>query len=450
MGLQRILIFLFLNFPAFWGWGQDLAYNDNSDVPYAKAYDMAYDGDYKSASASLAEIVTRNPQNMQALTLLARTYSWSGQYDKARALFNKVIAAERNKRDVWIAAVKNELYAKNSHTALGLANKALSFVEGDGELERLREIALTSIKSQNYSELNWSDVKTTLKSSTALVPKKVVKANDKNIQKENVEKIAVEPVSGETAKAKEAEKAPKNRLAIANSFTIFDQRYDPMVFSSISLRRQTLAGSIIPRINYSNRLGQHGVQYDMDFYPKFSKRFYAYMNYGFSNSPIYPKHNLGGDLYANLPGSFEFSAGGRFISFATRDVTVVTNSFGHYRGNYYFSLRSFITPQPNNLTRVSGSLLVRKYLKDGENFYGVNFGMGYAPELRQLVSGGELLAETLLYIESQRLSFEYQFTPKKSPNIYRTNMGLTRQELAFDSGNFFWSVSAGLTYQVKF
>ncbi len=76
--------------------------------------------------------------------------------------------------------------------------------------------------------------------------------------------------------------------------------------------------------------------------------------------------------------------------------------------------------------------------------------MGFSPELRQLFGGDELLAETLLYVESQRLSLAYQFTPRKSPNIYKTNLSIRRQELAFDSGSFFWAVSAGLTYNVKF
>jgi YaiO family outer membrane protein len=188
----------------------------------------------------------------------------------------------------------------------------------------------------------------------------------------------------------------------------------------------------------------------LDFYPKFSKRFYAYINYGYSNASIYPNHKLGGDLYVNLPGAFEFSAGGRYISFETKNVSVLTNSLGHYRGNYYFSLRSYITPKPDKLTRVSGNILVRKYLKDAENYFGVNFGMGYSPELRQLTAGNELLAETFLYVESQRLSVEYQFTGRKNPNIYKVNMGARRQELAFASGNFFWGISAGLTYQSKF
>jgi len=67
-----------------------------------------------------------------------------------------------------------------------------------------------------------------------------------------------------------------------------------------------------------------------------------------------------------------------------------------------------------------------------------------------LISEDELLAETLLYVESQRLSFEYQFTGKNNANSYRANMSAARQEFAFAAGTYFWGISAGLTYQVKF
>ena len=140
----------------------------------------------------------------------------------------------------------------------------------------------------------------------------------------------------------------------------------------------------------------------------------------------------------------EFSAGGRYISLDTRDVTMITNSLGHYRGNYYFSLRSNLVPTDDDLIQFSGNLLIRKYLKDADNFLSFNVGMGYSPELRQLVSGDELLAETLLYIESQRMSFQYQFTGKQNPNVYSASVGVARRELSFQAGSFIWSVSAGL------
>ena len=434
---------LFFGFLCFFGRGQDLAYNEASETAYTTAHNLAYEGNHRPAKDILLEILSKNPENLEARVLLASTYSWSGQYDKARDEFNAVTSQERTNSAVWISAIKNELYAKQNATALGLANKALMYLKNNTEVERLLQISMVKIQNKTHTELAWYNTKSPLNSLISSKKKSKGKATP-NAKKE----VALE--ESNQAKTPVAKEEQKNRLAIRNAFTVFDQRYEPVVYSSISFRRQTQAGSIIPRINYSNRNNQNGIQYDIDFYPKFSKRFYAYLNYGYSKATIYPNHKMGGDLYVNLPGAFEFSAGGRHIRFPTRNISVITNSLGHYRGNYYFSLRSYITPKPSNLTSISGNLLIRKYLKDAENFFGINVGMGYSPELRQLISGDELLAETLLFVESQRLSLEYQFTGKKNPNAYRANMSVARQELAFDSGSFFWGISAGLTYQVNF
>jgi len=443
MIIRKIHIVLFFALLCFFGRSQDVAYNEAYESSYTEAYRLAYDGKHKPAKEILTQLVSKNETNIEAQILLARTYSWSGQYEKARNEFNKITSQETGNSAIWISAIKNELYGKQNATALGLANKALFYVQSNPQIERLRKIAIARIENRSYPELGWHNTTSTL--TTKLTSKKkTVKSIKTEVDDEITDKNSNE------AKTPVAKEKLKNRVAIRNAFTVFDQRYDPAIFSSISLKRQTLAGSLIPRINYSNRNGKNGVQYDIDFYPKFSKRFYAYLNYGYSNSPIYPNHKAGGDLYVNLPGAMEFSAGGRYITFPTRNVTVISNSIGHYRGNYYFSLRSYVRPKEDDLIGVSGNLLVRKYLKDAENFFGINVGMGYSPELRQLISGDELLAETLLYVESQRLSLEYQFTGKKNPNAYRANMGVTRQEFAFAAGKYFWGISAGLTYQVKF
>ncbi|MCP4977764.1 MAG: YaiO family outer membrane beta-barrel protein [Maribacter sp.] len=449
MALKHTYCLLIFGLLFFWGSAQDLAYGDTQETPYVKAYKQASHGNHSSATELLIQILVKNPDNLKARSLLASTYSWNGEYDKARSEFNTITSIERNNRDMWISAIKNELYAKQDATALGLANKALVYLKSDSEVDRLKKIATDRIKNKEYPELAWYNQESSLTTAKASKAKNANKAipKKKDDKIDNEEEEMEDPIVRKTPVYKEIQ---NNRVAINNSFTIFDQRYDPMVYSSISFKRQTLAGSIIPRINYSNRLGKHGLQYDLDFYPKFSKRLYAYLNYGYSTSSIYPSHKVGGDLYANLPGAIEFSAGGRLIKTLTQTISVVTNSLGYYKGNYYFSLRSYITPRPDNLTRFSGNLLVRKYLKDADNYMGVNIGMGISPELRQLTSEGNLLAETYLYIESQRLRFEYQFTGKNPLNIYRANLGVARQELAFDSGNFFYGVSAGLTYQVKF
>ena len=436
---KRISFFLLFGLLTLLGRGQDLAYNDSKEVSYEKAFGLAYEGDHNSAQKMLVKVLDSKPNHNEARSLLASTYSWSTKYNKARNEFNKITSKDRSNRTAWISSVKNELYAKNGATALGLANKALLYIKNDAEILRLRDQALEAIKNKKYSKYKEdSDI---VKKGT----KSTAKAKAKKKQKGT--KVASE----EESKKETKKDGELNRISVRNAYTVYDQRYDPIVSTSVSYKRKTLAGSIIPKINYTNRLNKHGLQYDLDFYPKFSKRLYGFLNYGYSEATIFPNHKFAADLYINLPKAIEFSAGMRYLDYRSRKVTVISNSLGHYRGNYYFSLRSYITPLPNRLTRVSGNLLVRKYLRDGDNYFGATFGMGYSPKLLQLLDGDELLAETLLYIESQRLSFAYQFTRRKSKqNVYRTNLGIARRELTSDTGNFFWAVSAGLTVQVKF
>jgi YaiO family outer membrane protein len=344
--------------------------------------------------------------------LLASTYSWDGKYDKARAHFNKITSSDKKNKEAWVAAIKNEIYAKEYYLALGLANKAIGQLNGDEHLEKLRAEILKHTPGSAES-----------------MP---------------------EPLETDFEKFFVEDKVYKNRIAIANSYEIFDIVFDPMIYSSLEFKRETKFGSLIPRINFANRFQTNGIQYELDAYPKFSEKFYAYTNYAFSDSEVFPNHRAGAELYANLPKSMEVSAGVRYMDFRVTQVNLITASVGVYKGNYYLSARPYINPAKDRPVGISGTLLGRKYLKDGENYFGIMAGYGFNPDVRQLRSGNILLAETILYLESQFLGLEYQFSGKKQPHLYRANLGVTRQELAFESGNFYWSMSAGFVYHVKF
>ncbi|WP_282179852.1 YaiO family outer membrane beta-barrel protein [Maribacter stanieri] len=427
-----ILLVLFAGI--YQGTGQDT--DDNFDTAYA----LAYEGKTNTAHNMLYVLVNKPATDVETSLLWASTLSWRGDYDLARSSFNTILSKTKNNREAWISAIKNELYAKNYATALGLSNKASVYIENDEEIMRLKAIATDGVNGLSYTEDGWYNVDSAVKTKL-VVAKKQKSTVAKSIEDKNEELERKTPVTEEKL---------KNSVMVNSSVTFYDQRFDPITTSSIAFKRQTPYGSIIPRINNSNRVGKNGIQLDIDLYPKIAKGFYAYVNYGYSESDLYPNHKVGGDIYYNHKSGFEFSGGGRLINFATRDVKSITNSLGYYKGNYYFSLRSYITPESNNLTNVSGNLLVRKYLKDAENYMGFNVGYGFSPELRQFTSGDQLLAETLLYIESQRLSFEYQFTSKNNLSAYRTNVGVLRQEQSFDPGSYFYSISAGLTYEFNF
>ncbi|WP_422080243.1 YaiO family outer membrane beta-barrel protein [Ulvibacterium sp.] len=388
-----------------------MAYNGNPDTSFFTARDLAFGGNGPVARDTLRHILTKFPNYTDVRNLLAKTYSWDKKYDEARKEFNKITSVERKNKEVWVAAIKNELYAKEFHIALGLANKALIYLSNDPDLEALRGQALKDL----------SESKTNIES------------NGTKIREETSEKTTF-----------------TNTFGISNAFEVFDIAYEPMMYTSLEYQRETKAGKIIPRLNYGNRFEIQGLQYELDFYPKFSERFYGYLNYGISRSVIFPNHRVGAEVFVNWPKNMEISLGTRYLDFDNVRAHIITASAALYQGNYYFSIRPYFLPDINKGTGLSGTLSARRYFRDKANYLGITIGMGYSPELRQLQDGDELLAETVLYIESQQAMLEYRFSGKKTPNLYRANLGLGRQELVFESGRFFWVVSAGITYQVMF
>ncbi|WP_229732441.1 YaiO family outer membrane beta-barrel protein [Muriicola marianensis] len=368
-----------------------------------RAMALAGDGKREEARDTLRNILAHYPEYTDVKNLLAKTFSWDGDYEEARKHFNRITSAEKSNKEVWEAAIRNEMYAQNKHTALGLANKALIYLPEDADIIELRNRILES----------WDGNGTT---ST---------------------------VATET----ETPAIDRNFVALFSSADVFDVVFDPMYYSGVEFNLVTGLGKILPRINYSNRFGIDGIQYEIDLYPKFSKSVYAYLNYGYSRSEIYPEHRVGGDLYVNLPKGVETSLGVRYLSFTDSDVTIFTGSAGFYKGNYYFSLRPYLTPRNNSTLGISGVLTARRYLKDANNYIGLNAGMGFMPEFRQFRANSVLIAETQLYVESQQLVMEYQFSFKSNPSLYRAQLGLTRQEFVFAPDNYFWAITAGLRYQ---
>ena len=106
MGNKKTYTSLLLILFGYLAWGQDFAYNDMDETEYTDAHHLAYEGDHRSAKKILLSVLAKNSDNVQARSLLASTYSWAGQYDKARTEFNKATSKKRNDRDIWIAAIK--------------------------------------------------------------------------------------------------------------------------------------------------------------------------------------------------------------------------------------------------------------------------------------------------------------------------------------------------------
>jgi len=409
--MERFLLLLLLLIPMILFGQEEIFTVTDPDKAYTRAREMAFEGNYEGARPILLDILVEYPEYSDVRNLLAKTYSWEGKYREARIHFNQITLTDKTNLEVWIADINNELYDANEIVAFSKVTKALEHLPGEPEL--------ISLKKKINARL--------LKQSKAV----------------QEEAVALKGPNREAGNF-------KHTLGLISNVDIFDQVFDAQYLFGVEYQHQTKIGKVIPRISHASRFQQTGLQYEVDAYPQIDKKNYFYLNYGYSASGIFPRHRAGAEIYKMMSKTMQMSAGLRYIDFRESAVTMFTASVGLYSGNYYFSARPYLTPRNNNPMGYAGSVLARKYGKTGDNYVGLTLSLGVSPESQQLFAGETLLSESLLYVESQQILMEYQFTGKSVANLYKASLGLTRQEFVSQPGEFFLAMTVGFRYNTRF
>jgi YaiO family outer membrane protein len=171
------------------------------------------------------------------------------------------------------------------------------------------------------------------------------------------------------------------RVDAGYQLTVFDKDADPWHYVSTWVERREPRYSLIGRVNYAHRFQESSWQFEADAYPLFSRRFYAYLNLGYSPSEAFPKWRAGGELFANLPKAWEASAGFRYLLFDNDEVGMLSGSVGKYYGNYWTSLRPYAVLDDGTVSW-SLMLMTRKYYVDADNYVGFMVSYGDAPDER--------------------------------------------------------------------
>lgn len=377
----------------------------NADSTFFNARMIAFSGERAIARDSLKKILQKYPEYLDVEVFYAKTLSWDGRYDEARDLFNKLTSGEKHNRELWLASIKNELYAERYSLVLGLSNKALQYFPDDAKINEL--------------------------------------------QRDAAKKVQGEYEIYEVLKKENSAQAVKNSIAMSSEVQAFDKYIDPFFKSSLQYKRNTKIGAVIPRVNYVERFNLKGVQYELDMYPRISKKLHGYLNYGYSEASILPRQRLGAELYIQLPLAMEASLGVRHLAFEELNTTIYTGSFGLYTGNYYFSLRPYLSYAEGDIG-FAGNILARKYLKNAQNYLGLNLTYGINAENNQFFNNDVLLAESLVYLSSAQLKLSYQFTGRSNMGSFQTSLSFSRQEVPFSPNEFVHSASIGLQYQFNF
>ncbi|CAN5238472.1 hypothetical protein BH23BAC2_BH23BAC2_17360 [soil metagenome] len=140
----------------------------------------------------------------------------------------------------------------------------------------------------------------------------------------------------------------------------------------------------IARLTYSDRSFRDGILYELEAYPVFNDRFYAFANVGFSNGALFPDFRSSLSLFFNFAKVFEAEAGGRLPKFNENDFYTGILGLTLYHGKFYFNARTFFGPEINDRLVRSYQGNVRYYLSNADNFLFLRLGNGISPDERVL------------------------------------------------------------------
>jgi len=252
--------------------------------------------------------------------------------------------------------------------------------------------------------------------------------------------LAATMVFRSPAAAAQEPAAPRSRLGVEYGYVAFDdEALDPWHLVTTELSHRTGAGTLVGRANWAERFGGSGLQLEADAYPRLGRGSYLYLNLGFSEAEIFPEVRAGAEAFTILPDAFEVSLGARRLWFRETDVTLLTGSIAKYAGNYYVSLRPFLTPRDED-TGYSATLLARRYFGDVESHVTLAVGAGSTP--------GDAPLQFELDRETSARASLYGRHPVARRLGVRWSAGWEREELA--TGNQRTRLSVGAGAEIRF
>lgn len=351
-----------------------------------KAREFAYNDGKAQARKICRQILLSDSTYWDAAVLMGRTYAWDEKYDSARIILNKVIEHRAGYYDAVDALIDAELLSDNYPGAIKYADIGLSYHPNDGSFLYKKARALNNSGNSKKASSLLNQILATDPSNKDAVG------------------LLLSIRRGSMV----------NKLTL-NYWTYIFNDVNPWSFGSAAIGRKTKTfGTVTLRYNFARRFDKDGHQIEIDAYPTIAKGVYMYFSTAISNKKNFPYSRLSIEPYFKLPASFEMSLGFRYLNFddnriATFDsnkVVIYTGSIGKYYGNYWFSVRPYLTPGKEAWSK-SVNLTVRRYLADADSYLSLIVGTGISPDEQQYAfdPGYHQKSNRL---KSNKIALEYQ------------------------------------------
>lgn len=384
-----------------------------SDELFTQARNEAFEKkNYSSAIELAKEALEISPDYTDIAIFLGRVYTWDKNPAAAREVFNELEEKKVTDEDFFLAYASMEYWNDNYDKALQILDKGLA------ENPKSEPLLLLKAKVQNTTQ----DYANSTESVEEIL----------QINPRNAEARAMITQNGN--------QTSKNAIGVTYGFTHFDKQFDQdWHLAGLSYKRVTPIGSVILRGNYAYKFGESGTQLELEAYPRLSPTFYLYVGAAYSGDVgIFPKYRTGVSLNANLSKSFEAEIGYRQLYF-TENIILYTAAVGKYYKNWWFNLRTYITPDSENISH-SYTGTVRYYTKGAQDYFAFIAGTGISPEDNR----NNLLADETYKMKTYKLGAEYNFSVKKT-NLFSVGAMYFNQEYRPETKGNQFDITLGYT-----
>jgi YaiO family outer membrane protein len=132
--------------------------------------------------------------------------------------------------------------------------------------------------------------------------------------------------------------------------------------------RKIKENDLLFRINSLFRSGEKGLQYELDYYPKFSEKSYGYFSIAYSGFFMFPTVRTAGEYYQSFSERWEYSIGVRTIHPENYNIYALTGTLGMYPGNWFIYFRPTLSILEDGVS-TNGMVAARWYWGEYNSFY---------------------------------------------------------------------------------
>lgn len=343
--------------------------------PIERARALSGEGRRAEALALLETHLRESPRDVDARLVYGLILSWEGRYDQAREALQQVLTQTPDYLDARVALMNVEWWSGRTTEALEIAHQVLAREAGQPQARLVQQ----RLEARTHP---W-------------------------------------------------------KIGLSASRDTFTDTFDPWTEVSVSLGRQTPAGSLIVRGSRAGRFGGSDDMVEVEFYPSFRAGTYGFIGVGIApDHTLYPKRRFSADLYQSLGRGVEVSIGYRQLAF-TETTRIYVGTVTKYLGDWMATGKVFHVPD----REVGGSWsyhgqLRRYFGARGTSFFGAGYSYGIS---REDPRGVDDLVQ--LDANTGRVQVQLDFGPRVQ---FSGGGTLSRQERVFRDPQWQTTLSAGL------